>query len=152
MTQIICSSDLLGQNLFMPETKEPRASQPHQIVLAKSPAFPLQICDLIGPKMIIVTGNETTGGLDTSQNGLEVVVSDDNRLTTILEHCKRRGICSILIDFSGNSADFEEIREGFEKNSLGQKARTSLEFLRETAATEEFDFERFGWKCWGYFC
>ncbi|KAG9144354.1 hypothetical protein Leryth_025214 [Lithospermum erythrorhizon] len=113
---VIYSSALLSHKFFLPESKEPGANQPLQVVLAKSPPS-LQICDFTGSKMAIFTENETTGVPDISQNGIEVVVSGHQRLTSILEYCSRQGHCSLLLDLRGNSADFKEIlQEGFENN------------------------------------
>lgn len=55
--------------------------------------------------------------LEASQRGIETVVLDRMNLTAILEHCKRQGLCSVMLDLRGNSAEFEEIlQEGFEQN------------------------------------
>ncbi|KAG9143434.1 hypothetical protein Leryth_027200 [Lithospermum erythrorhizon] len=118
---VLYSSVLLNQKCHMPESKEHGVNQPLQVVLAKSLPSSLQIPDHNGSKMVIVTENEIAGVQDISQNGIEVVVSGHQRLTTILEHCKCQGNCSVLLDLRGNSADFEDIlREGFE-NNLFQK-------------------------------
>lgn len=112
---VIYSSALLSQKFSMPESKEPGANQPLQVVLANSP--PSLTHDLTGSKMAIFTEKETPGVPDIAQNGIEVIVSDRQRLPSILEHCNRQGHCSVLLDLRGNPADFEDIlRDGFEKN------------------------------------
>ncbi|KAE8720878.1 Riboflavin biosynthesis protein PYRD [Hibiscus syriacus] len=51
--------------------------------------------------------------------GLEAVVLDPINLTPILEHCKRQGLCSVLLDLRGSFGDLEGlVREAIEQKVL----------------------------------
>lgn len=122
---VILSSSSLTQKYSFPASKEPGANQPLQIVIAKCPSSPIQLPVLTEAetsKVIIFTDRESAVGPETAQQGIETVVLDTISLIAILEYCKGRGMCSVLLDLRGNISDFEEIlKEGFEKNLL-QKA------------------------------
>ncbi|XP_009796799.1 riboflavin biosynthesis protein PYRD, chloroplastic-like [Nicotiana tabacum] len=116
---VIVSSFLQSQNYSVLSSKEPGAKQPLQIVLAKS-SDSLQlpaVTDDTSSKTIIFSDKEITVELEASQRGIETVVLDRMNLTAILEHCKRQGMYSVMLDLRGNFVDFEEIlQEGFEQN------------------------------------
>ncbi|KAL2479343.1 Riboflavin biosynthesis protein PYRD [Abeliophyllum distichum] len=99
---------------------EPGANQPLQIVLSKNPNSQIQIPDPTNDatsKVIIFTDKEMDVEPEKSQKGTETVVFDRISLISVLEHCKRQGLCSVLLDLRGNYADFEDILiEGFEEN------------------------------------
>lgn len=113
---IVYSSKLLSESLCFPASKEPGANQPLQIVLAKDPDLPLQVPALNSKstsKVIIFTEKETPLEQEASQKGVETVVFERINLVSILEYCKRQGLCSVLLDLRGDFSDFEEIlREG----------------------------------------
>ncbi|CAK9170962.1 unnamed protein product [Ilex paraguariensis] len=106
-------------NSSFPASKEPGANQPLKIVVAESPTFPIQIpvVNTETSKVVIFTDKEAAVEPEAAQNGIETVVLERLNLTTILEYCKRQGLCSVLLDLRGKSGGFEEIlREGFEQN------------------------------------
>ncbi|KAL6981952.1 hypothetical protein U1Q18_023572 [Sarracenia purpurea var. burkii] len=126
---IILSSALLTKNFSFPASEEPGANQPLQILIARNPSSPIQFPALateVTSKVIIFTDNETTVGPETAQRGIKTVTLDGINLITILDYCKRCGLCSVLMDLRGNIGDFEEIlREGFEQN-LFQKVMVEV--------------------------
>lgn len=119
---VILSSTLLRENFSLPVSEEPGANQPLQIIIARNPSSPIQVPVLIteaSSKVVIFTDKETTVEPETAQKGIETVVLDGMNLITILDYCKRRGLCSVLLDIRGNIGDFEEmLREGFDGNLL----------------------------------
>ncbi|XP_047337542.1 riboflavin biosynthesis protein PYRD, chloroplastic isoform X2 [Impatiens glandulifera] len=87
---ILCSSSLIKEDHLLPESAEPEANQPFQIVVAKE------------------------GSSETDERR---VVLDQTSLDSILDLCKSRGLCSLLVDLRGNVVGLEEIvKEGLEKN------------------------------------
>lgn len=112
------SSFLLSTKHSVLSSKEPGAKQPLQIVLAKSSgSLQLPAVTAISSKTIIFSDEDIVMELEASQRGIETVVFDRMNLTAILEHCKRQGLCNVMLDLRGNSAEFEEIlQEGFEQN------------------------------------
>ncbi|KAG5525123.1 hypothetical protein RHGRI_031711 [Rhododendron griersonianum] len=119
---VIRSSTLLRENFSLPVSEEPGANQPLQIILARNPSSPIQVPVMTteaSSKVVIFTDKVTTVEPETSQKGIETVVLDGMNLLTILEYCKQRGLCSVLLDIRGNIGDFEEmLREGFEGKLL----------------------------------
>ncbi|KAG5538399.1 hypothetical protein RHGRI_019094 [Rhododendron griersonianum] len=119
---VILSSTLLRENFSLPVSEEPGANQPLQIIIARSPSSPIQVPVITteaSSKVVVFTDKETSVEPEMAQKGIETVVLDGMNLMTILEYCKRRGLCSILLDIRGNIGDFEEmLREGFEGNLL----------------------------------
>ncbi|KAI8531387.1 hypothetical protein RHMOL_Rhmol11G0132400 [Rhododendron molle] len=119
---VIRSSTLLRENFSLPVSKEPGANQPLQIILARNPSSPIQVPVMtteVSSKVVIFTNKETSVEPEMAQKGIETVVLDGMNLMTILEYCKRRGLCSVLLDIRGNIGDFEEmLREGFEGKLL----------------------------------
>ncbi|KAK8339526.1 hypothetical protein V6Z12_A08G039900 [Gossypium hirsutum] len=62
---------------------------------------------------------EIAAEADLARKGIEAVALDRINLTPILEHCKRQGLCSILLDMRGCIHDLEElVRETIEQNVL----------------------------------
>lgn len=118
---VVVSSFVLSTKHSVPSSKEPGAKQPLQIVLAKtseSLQLPAVTIDT-SFRTIIFSDKEIPVELEASLRGIETVVLDRMNLTAILEHCKRQGLCSVMLDLRGNSAEFEEIlQEGFEQNLL----------------------------------
>ncbi|XP_019186755.1 PREDICTED: riboflavin biosynthesis protein PYRD, chloroplastic isoform X2 [Ipomoea nil] len=124
---VIHSSTSVAENPSVLSSKEPGANQPLNILLAASPNLPNNIPPALNaeatPKLIIFTEKETAATVapDPNQRAVETVVLDRMNLTAILEHCKRQGLCSVMLDVRGNSTEFDGIlREGFEQ-SLFQK-------------------------------
>ncbi|KAA8516038.1 hypothetical protein F0562_019217 [Nyssa sinensis] len=119
---VILSPTSLTEKFSFLASEEPGANQPFQILIARSPSSPIQIPSLTTEatsKVIIFTDKETAVEPETSQKGIETVVLDRINLVTIFEYCKRRGLCSVLLDLRGNIGDFEEILEdSFEQNLL----------------------------------
>ncbi|XP_059312669.1 riboflavin biosynthesis protein PYRD, chloroplastic [Lycium ferocissimum] len=117
---VVVSAFLLTTNYSVLSSKEPGAKQPLHIVLAKSSGS-LQLPSVTdtSSKTIILSDKEIAVEFEESQRGIETVVLDRMNLTAILEHCKRQGLCSVMLDLRGNSADFEEIlQEGFDQNLI----------------------------------
>ncbi|KAK2974602.1 hypothetical protein RJ640_028519 [Escallonia rubra] len=119
---LILSSTFLMQKSSFPESKEPGANQPLQVVIARCPDSPIQIPIVTTEatfKVIIFADKETAVRPETAQQGVETVVLDRINLSAILEYCKGRGLCSVLLDLRGNIGDFEEIlRQGFDQDLL----------------------------------
>ncbi|XP_027115169.1 riboflavin biosynthesis protein PYRD, chloroplastic-like [Coffea arabica] len=115
---IVFPSTLLSENSSFPASREPGANQPLQIVLAMDPDLPVEIPALTSKstaKVIIFTEKETSLEQEATLKGVETVVCERINLVSVLEYCKRQGLCSVLLDLRGNIADFEQIlREGVE--------------------------------------
>ena len=109
---VILSSKSLPKHP-LPESKEPNSNQPLRLILAKHPEIPHITLQETASKVIIFTDQETDKG---SEQGIETVVLDKINLRTILEHCKRQGLCSVLLDLRGGFGDFEDILKGVEEN------------------------------------
>lgn len=121
---VVFSSDLLSMDSSFPASKEPGANQPLRIVLKNCPSSHVKNSALINEtnsKIIFFTEKETIVEHEAAHKGIETVVLERMQLSTILEHCKRQGICSLVVDLRGDHTDFEEIlREGI-SHDLFQK-------------------------------
>lgn len=113
-------STMLGENphLVLP-SREPGANQPLHIFLAASPDLPNNLLPSsaeASQKVIVFT--EKVGVRDSDhQREAELVALDSMSFASILEHCERRGISSVVVDVRGNASEFDRIlREGFEQN------------------------------------
>ncbi|KAK4493185.1 hypothetical protein RD792_017960 [Penstemon davidsonii] len=117
---IILSSMALAEKSYLPMSKEPGAKQPLKIVLLKGPNSRIQTPSLntdAASKVMIISEKNTIVESEIGREGIEVVSFDKINLVEILEHCKRQGLCSVLLDLMGNGDDFEDIiKEGLEQN------------------------------------
>lgn len=121
---IILSPTLITEKCSFPVSREPVANQPLQILIKKTHSLPIQVPDITteaSSKVIIFTDKETTEETETAQQGIETVVLGKINLNTILEYCKRRGLCSVLLDLRGNFSDFEELVNDCLEQNLLQK-------------------------------
>lgn len=113
---IIVSSTALAEDSSIPISKEPGANQPLKIVVSKCSDPLIKIPPLENDatsKLLIVTEKEP----QTVQEGVQTLSLQKISLLEILEHCKNQGLCSVLLDMTGNAMDFEDIlKEGFEQN------------------------------------
>ncbi|WCJ22803.1 Riboflavin biosynthesis protein RibD [Euphorbia peplus] len=128
-------------NFSIPTSQETGANQPLCVVIAMSPS-PVQIPSLAedgASKMIIFTDKDTTIKPETAQKGIETVVSDSISLNEILEYCKRRGLCSVLLDLRGNVDGLEGIiGDAFEQNLLQKIIVEVLPLWDESSSKSSF--------------
>ncbi|KAG8391821.1 hypothetical protein BUALT_Bualt01G0226800 [Buddleja alternifolia] len=117
---IILPSTALTETSLFPISKELGANQPLKIVVSKSPNSLTQIPALdtdAASKTMIISEKKTSLEPQTGPEGIETVSLDRISLVEILEHCKGKGLCSVLLDLTGNYEDFEDmLKEGFEQN------------------------------------
>ncbi|KAJ0439270.1 putative diaminohydroxyphosphoribosylaminopyrimidine deaminase [Helianthus annuus] len=115
---VILSSKSLAKHP-LPESKEPKSNKPLYVIIAKDSSPVIQIPkhthEESAPKLIIFTDQESVVG---SEQGIETLVLDQMKLTTILENLKGRGLCSVLLDLRGGYGDFDEILKGVEVKLL----------------------------------
>ncbi|KAM7277255.1 hypothetical protein ACFE04_019121 [Oxalis oulophora] len=101
-------------------SQEPGANQPLWVIVASDHNTPVKLTGItedIASKTIIFTEKEMLVSPEISKNGIETVVLDQMNLNAILDYCKCRGCCSVLLDLRGS---FHEglLREGIQKNLL----------------------------------
>lgn len=137
---VIISSKSLEKHP-LPESKELNPNQPLYVIISKDPSSVIQIpthaLQESASKVIIFTDQET---VVESEQGIETVVLDQMKLTTILENLQGRGLCSVLLDLRGGFSDFDEILKGVEGNLLQKLVVEMLpvwgESKEDTAALE----------------
>lgn len=126
---VIVSSTALAENLSAPVSKEPGANQPLKIVVSKFSDPLITIPPLENEatsKLLIVTEKEQ----QAVREGAQTLSLEKISLLEILEHCKNQGLCSILLDLTGNAVDFEDIlKEGFEQNLFQKVVIEVLPYL-----------------------
>ncbi|XP_043701691.1 riboflavin biosynthesis protein PYRD, chloroplastic [Telopea speciosissima] len=101
-------------SLSFPISKEPRANQPLQIIIATRPESLLQLPVLTTEttsRVIIFTTKSIVAGLEMAQQGIEIVAFDQINLNIILDYCAKQGLCSVLMDLQGDCTDFRELLE-----------------------------------------
>ncbi|KAK3432665.1 hypothetical protein EUGRSUZ_D00187 [Eucalyptus grandis] len=107
---VILSSTYLHDKPSLPTSQEPSAKQPLRIAIARSSNATLEVPGL-------TTGSEVES--KASLVGVETVISDQITMNAILDYCTRPGLCSVLLDYTGNTDDLEElVKESFEQNML----------------------------------
>ncbi|XP_065859519.1 riboflavin biosynthesis protein PYRD, chloroplastic isoform X2 [Euphorbia lathyris] len=128
-------------NLSIPTSQEAGANQPLRIVIATSPS-PIRIPSLpedATSKMIIFTDKDTTIEPETARKGIETVISDQINLNEILEYCKRRGLCSVLLDLRGNIDELQGlVNNAFEQNMLQKILVEVLPLWDESSSKSSF--------------
>ncbi|XP_073126926.1 riboflavin biosynthesis protein PYRD, chloroplastic-like [Henckelia pumila] len=116
---VILSSTALANQSVLPVSRELGANQPLTIVLSKSANSQILNPDLTtnaASKVTIITKKELKE-LENGQEKVQRTLSDGMTFTEILEHCKRKGLCSVLLDLMGDNGDFEDIlKEGFDED------------------------------------
>ncbi|KZV14685.1 riboflavin biosynthesis protein PYRD, chloroplastic-like [Dorcoceras hygrometricum] len=116
---VILSSIALANKSVFPVSSELGANQPLIIVLSKSTDPLIQIPDLTNDaaSKVMITSENELKDLENGIEGVQRTLSDRITLAEILEHCKRKGLCSVLMDLMGDYVDFEDIlKEGFDKD------------------------------------
>lgn len=99
-------------------SQEAGANQPHQIVVARSPSLPILTAEAVS-SITVFTDKEAALDPESAQSGVETVILDWINLDAILQYCKHRGLCSVLLDLRGNLGDLKELlKEGIEQNLL----------------------------------
>lgn len=133
---VILSASLTGSSPF-PVSQEPGANQPLWILMAGGPSSPIQIpllTEEAASKVTIFTDKEASEEPETSKKGIETVVLDKINLNAILEYCKSRGLCSVLMDLRGSFVELEELlKDGTEQNLLQKIVVEVLPFWDESS-------------------
>ncbi|KAB5527088.1 hypothetical protein DKX38_020935 [Salix brachista] len=120
---VILSASLIANSPF-PTSQEPGANQPLWILMAGGPSYPVQIPPLTenaASRVIIFTDKEATEEPETAKKGIETVVLNQINLNRILEYCKTRGLCSVLVDLRGSFVELEALLNDGTGQNLFQK-------------------------------
>ncbi|KAK6920133.1 Cytidine and deoxycytidylate deaminase domain [Dillenia turbinata] len=130
----------LFSDVSFPSSEEPDANQPLQIVITKSPISAVQsFTTKTSTKAILFTEKEATMEIGTAQKDVETVVLDTINLEAILEYCYRQGLCSVLLDLTGNFSDFGELlKESLVQNMI---QKVIIEVLPLWHGTEEVSLQ-----------
>ncbi|PIA32533.1 hypothetical protein AQUCO_04400022v1 [Aquilegia coerulea] len=135
---IIYSSTSISEK-FVPTSQEAHLKQTLQIIIARSPNSPVQLPDFItdsASQVIIFADKDIVIDPEVSQQGIETVILGNLRLDAILDHCARRGLCSVLIDLQGNFGDLKElVEEGVDSGLLQKVVMEILPFWDEGKET-----------------
>ncbi|KAL5065383.1 hypothetical protein RYX36_027120 [Vicia faba] len=125
---IILSSSLFRETILVdsvPLSQEPGANQPIRFIMHRdsgsgsSNQIPF-IIDNVTDKMIIFTDCITTPP-EEAQQGIKIVSVDPVNLDVILDYCNRQGLCSVLLDMSGNFSEYQElVKEGIKKKYINK--------------------------------
>lgn len=119
---VIVSSASITEKSSILTSQEPGANQPLCIIAAGNRSSSIKISDLpaeSAAKVIIFSDRERQVEPKLAEKGIETVVQDQISLDAILEYCKRRGFCSVLLDLRGSIDDFKGLlQEGIEQNLL----------------------------------
>ncbi|KAI4330198.1 hypothetical protein MLD38_028500 [Melastoma candidum] len=131
---LLPSTSLTEKSLFL-TSQEPGANQPLRIVIARGPDIavdlPVLTADDSKCKVIVLTDGAGVGS-KSSASGIETVVLKKMSLDVILDYCKSRGLLSLLIDWSEDLSEYEELlREGIKRNSLQKIIVEVLPILTE---------------------
>ncbi|KAJ6675373.1 CYTOSINE DEAMINASE FAMILY MEMBER [Salix viminalis] len=109
---VILSASLIANSTF-PASQEPGG-----------PSYPVQIPPLTenaASRVIIFTDKEATEEPETAKKGIETVVLNHINLNRILEYCKTRGLCSVLVDLRGSFVELEALLNDGTEQILFQK-------------------------------
>ncbi|KAJ4850690.1 hypothetical protein Tsubulata_035379 [Turnera subulata] len=125
-----------------PKSQEPGANQPLWIVIAKASHYPIQLPPLDEEeisRVIVFRDRRATVEPKTTQQGIETVVLDKINLASILEDCKQRGLCSVLIDFRGSFHELRELLEDAIEHDMLQKIIVEIVPLLDEPAGGSLD-------------
>lgn len=117
---IISGTYFAKYNLAL-KSKEIGAKPPLQIVVASSSNAPLCLPVMTTKsEAIVFKDRDAIVDQATEKNlhemDIDIVVLDRMDLGLILDHCGKRGLCNVLVDFRGGCNDFVKVvREGLEE-------------------------------------
>ncbi|RRT71890.1 hypothetical protein B296_00035003 [Ensete ventricosum] len=139
---IIIPNDLLAKISTLPTSNEIGANQPFHIVIAKGSGCSLCLPRLAaGSAAKIIVLAEKHIKVEPEVEGIEMVVLEQITLSSILDYCGRRGLCSILLDFSGGSECLSELLEDAVSEHLIQKVVMEIcPFWNIREKTSELEF------------
>lgn len=129
---VVVSGSSFDEKSTLPASQEVGANQPAIIIIAPKGGPPLHLPASVeaSRRMVIFLEDGATVDPETDRNlsqlGIERVVLDELRLTPVLEYCSRQGMCSLLVDFSGDSAGFVEMLGEAGEVGLVQKVVVEL--------------------------
>ncbi|URD99911.1 Riboflavin biosynthesis protein ribD [Musa troglodytarum] len=138
---IIIPNDL-SKISTLPTSHEIGANQPFHIVIAKGSGYSLCLPRLgAGSAAKIIVLAERHIKVEPEMEGIEMVVLEQITLSSILDYCGRRGLCSILLDFAGGSECLSELLEDAVSEHLIQKVVMEIcPFWNTRDKTSELDF------------
>ncbi|KAJ8513956.1 hypothetical protein OPV22_004390 [Ensete ventricosum] len=139
---IIIPNDLLAKISTLPTSNEIGANQPFHIVIAKGSGCSLCLpTRAAGSAAKIIVLAERHIKVEPEVEGIEMVVLEQITLSSILDYCGRRGLCSILLDFSGGSECLSELLEDAVSQHLIQKVVMEIcPFWNIREKTSELEF------------
>ncbi|CAD5176519.1 unnamed protein product [Musa acuminata subsp. malaccensis] len=139
---ILIPNDLLSKISTLPTSHEIGANQPFHIVIAKGSGYSLCLPRLTaGSAAKIIVLAERHIKVEPEVEGIEMVVLEQITLSSILDYCGRRGLCSILLDFAGGSECLSELLEDAVSEHLIQKVVMEIcSFWNIGEKTSELEF------------
>eukprot|EP00257_Ricinus_communis_P024328 XP_015584509.1 riboflavin biosynthesis protein PYRD, chloroplastic [Ricinus communis] len=125
----------------VPMSQEPGANQPLCVITTAS-FSPIRVPSMAkeaAANIIIFADKETNVEPETAEIGIETVVLDWISLKEILEYCKRRGLCSVLLDLRGSFGELEGLlNDGIEQNLLQKVVVEVLPWWYESSIESSF--------------
>ncbi|XP_050237522.1 riboflavin biosynthesis protein PYRD, chloroplastic [Mercurialis annua] len=122
---VIVPTSTVGK-LSVPLSQEPGANQPLCVITATASQIQLPSLAEAASKMIVFTDKEINVEPEIAQKGIEIVVLDQLSLNEILEHCKRQGLCSVLLDLRGSFGELDELLNDAAEQNLLKKIMVEI--------------------------
>ncbi|KAI0527183.1 hypothetical protein KFK09_002784 [Dendrobium nobile] len=123
---IVVSGELLSRTSTLPISLEAGANQPFHIIIAKNLfSLDLPITTINSAAPVIVFADKRIR-VEPRSEKVETVLLEQITLTSVLDYCGCRGLCSLVIDVREAKGSVTELLEGGLEEGLVQKVMVEL--------------------------
>lgn len=123
---IVVSSEFLSRTSTLPISFEAEANQPfHMIIAMNKSSLDLPKTVINSASHIIILTNRSLS-VEPRSEKVETVLLEQMTLTSVLDYCGRRGLCSIVVDIREDNGSVTELLEGSFEEGLVQKVKMEL--------------------------
>ncbi|XP_020597692.1 riboflavin biosynthesis protein PYRD, chloroplastic [Phalaenopsis equestris] len=118
---IVICSEFLTRTSTLPISLEPGANQPFHIIIAWN-IFSLDLpTTIINSASHIIIMADKSISVEPKSEKVETVLLEQMSLTSVLDYCGRRGLCSIVVDIREDGGSVTELLDGSFEAGLVQK-------------------------------
>ncbi|KAH0468759.1 hypothetical protein IEQ34_001991 [Dendrobium chrysotoxum] len=123
---LVVSGEFLSRTSTLPISLEAGANQPFQIIIAKNILSLDLPSTIINSAARVIVMADKSISVEPKSEKVETVLLEQMTLTSVLDYCGHRGLCSLVIDIREDNGSVAELLEGGLEEGLVQKVMMEL--------------------------